>query len=461
MSPMTSASEVVTPPVRQRLAGTLTGGRPSPARVRIALLAIVIVFVALGSFIAVKTPAWESSDEPGHVLNIETIASGHWYHIDLNCPATPRTTILSCSGDEPQQAPLYYLLMAGWQRVVGLPVQVPPTQQLRFANENEVGEFFLQHPDHGFLIWLRLPNVILGAATIAMTFLAARLVSRDNWTPVIAAALVAFLPGFLFHSAFVTNDSLVNLLGAVLTFCALRFIQSFSSRWIVATGAVYGLLLTTKLSVVPLALIVPFVALMAPTWRRRLVLFAYGTLSALAVSVWYLIQNWARYGDPLARHATLTYLIRDGALGLPDGVSYVVTDPLDLIVFYVPNKIASNVWYSSGWGQFHWSQATGYLITFVLLVALVGLINQRIPNRVLLTLGAIGVLSLGCVWLLAFQTAAYGARFAYVGIAPIAVLVALALQRWPLAIRCILPAVGLMGCLVAIHQNVLGVHWTT
>jgi hypothetical protein len=456
---MTSALDVSRPPVRQRLANTLGGG-PSPARVRVALLVIVLAFVALGSVIAIKTPAWESSDEPGHVLNIETLARGHWYGIDLNCPATPQTTILSCNGDEPQQAPLYYMLMAGWQRLVGLQVEPPPTNQLDLTSDKAREEFFLHHPDHGFLIWLRLPNVILGAATVLMAFFATRLATRDIWTPVIAAALVAFLPGFVFHSAFVTNDNLVNLLGAVLTFCALRFIRDLSSGWIIATGVVYGFLLTTKLSVVPLALIVPFLALMAPTWRRRLVLFAYGALSALVVSAWYLIQNWVRYGDPLARHATITYLIRDGALGLPDGVHYVVKDPLDLIVFNVPNKIASNVWYSSGWGQFHWPQSLGYLITFVVLVLLLGLINRGISNQVLLVLGAIALLSLACVWLLAFQTAAYGARFAYVGIAAIAALVALALQRWPLAIRWLLPAAGVVGCLVAIHQDVLSVHWT-
>ena len=199
---------------------------------------------------------------------------------------------------------------------------------------------------------MRLGNVLLGAATVVMAFLAARLVARDQWTPVIAAAVVAFIPRFVFLSAFVTNDNLVIFLGSVLTFCALRFSKSTTTGWMIATGAVYGLLVTTKLSTVPLALLVPFLAFIGSSaWRRRWSLLGYGAVSALVVCGWYLVQNWVRYGDPLARQAALSYDMRIGSLGLPIGVPYVIKDPLDLVLFNVPSRIASNVWYSSGWGN--------------------------------------------------------------------------------------------------------------
>jgi hypothetical protein len=38
---------------------------------------VILIFVALGSLIAIKTPAYESADEPGHVQNIETLVSGY------------------------------------------------------------------------------------------------------------------------------------------------------------------------------------------------------------------------------------------------------------------------------------------------------------------------------------------------------------------------------------------------
>lgn len=238
-----------------------------------------------------------------------------------------------------------------------------------------------------------------------------------------------------------------------------------TTAWMIATGAVFGLLLTTKLSVVPLALVVPFLAFIgSSSWGRRFSLFAIGCASGLAVSAWYLIQNWVRYGDPDAGHASLAYMTRLGSLGTPIGVPYVVRDPLDLSLFKVPGRIASNFWYGSGWGQFHWPLTVGCLITLaavlVLFGLLFGLVHRDIAPRVLLVLGAISVLSLACVWFMAFQTPAYGDRFAYVGLAAMATVLALAVQRWPVALRWLLPAAGIVGCLFAIHQDVLGVHWT-
>ena len=49
----------------------------------IVLVLIIVSFVVAASVIALETPAWESSDEPSHVQNIETLVSGHWYRLDL------------------------------------------------------------------------------------------------------------------------------------------------------------------------------------------------------------------------------------------------------------------------------------------------------------------------------------------------------------------------------------------
>jgi hypothetical protein len=46
-----------------------------------------------------------------------------------------------------------------------------------------------------------------------------------------------------------------------------------------------------------------------------------------------------------------------------------------------------------------------------------------------------------------------------VGLAAIAALAALGVERWRLPVRFVLPAMGLIGTLVAIQQNVLAVHW--
>ena len=93
-----------------------------------------------------------------------------------------------------------------------------------------------------------------------VTYLAIRLITTDEWTPVVAASFVALLPRMVFLSSFVTNDNLVNLLGAVLTFLALRYALN-PNRWrMAAVGAVFGLLVTTKLTTLPVALVIPVLA---------------------------------------------------------------------------------------------------------------------------------------------------------------------------------------------------------
>lgn len=64
------------------------------------------------------------------------------------------------------------------------------------------------------------------------------------------------------------------------------------------------------------------------------------------------------------------------------------------------------------------------------------------------------------MWIVAFQTSTYQARYAYAGLAAIAALAALGVERWRLAMRFIVPAAGLVGTIVAVQQNVLAVHWT-
>jgi hypothetical protein len=64
------------------------GGTPrrpgSPRQVWLGLAFVLIVFVVLASTIAVKTPAWESNDEPDHVQNIEALVAGHWYGMHVS-----------------------------------------------------------------------------------------------------------------------------------------------------------------------------------------------------------------------------------------------------------------------------------------------------------------------------------------------------------------------------------------
>ena len=156
---------------------------------------IILIFLALGTVIAIKVPAYESADEPDHAQNIETLASGHWYSLTPHCRLTIRTIFTCTNGDEAQQAPLYYLVFAGWQGIVGQPVQAPFNQAIALPVRAHA-ERYAKHSAaaHRFLLWLRLPNVLLGALSVLLAYLDLRLVTADVWTPVSAASLVAFCP---------------------------------------------------------------------------------------------------------------------------------------------------------------------------------------------------------------------------------------------------------------------------
>ena len=90
---------------------------------------------------------------------------------------------ISSSETEAHQAPLYYLALAAWQRLTGVPA-TPPRPGPPDVGYPSRG-FFVHHStaDHRFLLWLRLPNVVFGALTIWFTFLACRIITKDPWSP--------------------------------------------------------------------------------------------------------------------------------------------------------------------------------------------------------------------------------------------------------------------------------------
>ncbi len=178
----------------------------------------------------------------------------------------------------------------------------------------------------------------------------------------------------------------------------------------------------------------------------------------MTVSGWYLIQNTVRYGDPLARKATSHYLSVIGGLGTPAGQPYKVADPLRLIFIQIPQRILQTFWYLSGWNQFRWSWEVNLMFTLVLLACMLGLIRRHVDRHVLITLFVISGAAFLSVWGIALQSY-YQARYAFVGVPAIAALIALGVERWKLPIRFFLPVMCLVGTLVAVQIDVLGIHW--
>src|SRR6185437_3385584 len=75
------ADQVTVPDDAAPPTAVATSTTTSSKTIWLALGGVVLVFVIVTSIVAVKTPAWEANDEPGHVQNVESLVSGHWYSI--------------------------------------------------------------------------------------------------------------------------------------------------------------------------------------------------------------------------------------------------------------------------------------------------------------------------------------------------------------------------------------------
>jgi 4-amino-4-deoxy-L-arabinose transferase-like glycosyltransferase len=432
---------------------------------RVAVLGIVAIFAVLSSVVAVTTPAWEAADEPDHVQNIETLVSGHWYRMERG------------AGYAAHQPPLYYLGVSAWQRLWGVPVRqpgFPPPRPWVFKHRTA-----RDSADHRFVLSLRLSSVLLGASTVLFAAVTARRLSSDPWTPAVAAAVVAGVPTFVFLSGVVNNDNLANALGGLLTLLAVVFVVRSSDAgsrarlwWAAAVGAVFGLLVLTKLSTVALAGGVMVAVLIGVrSWRERVKTLCVAAASTLTVCGWWLVQNQIRYGDPLAARRTHDYLESIGGLG-----GHIVNgrlalgpgdrNPLKLFLFDVPRNVYHSFWYNSGWNKFRWPSSAYIVFWAVLLIAIAGLVITRgkLPptiTRPVLLLAILAVSALAAVWITASQTTTFQARLAFTGLPAIGCLAALGLERSrvPIPLRFVGPVIGLVGTLIAIRQDILSVNW--
>ena len=181
----------------------------------------------------------------------------------------------------------------------------------------------------------------------------------------------------------------------------------------------------------------------------------------IGVCGWYLVQNTVRYGDPLAARASHIYLTKVGGVGI-FGFPYQVTNPLNLVFVKVPIRIWVGFWYTSGWNQFRWPFLLDLVFWVVFAGALYGLVqkvHERRLQRPLLFMVIFAVLSLLCVWIVAFQTSTYEARLSFVGLAAFAGLASLGLEHLKLSVRFVFPALCFLGTAYAVNHDVLSVHW--
>jgi len=295
-----------------------------------AITTILIAFVLLSTTYSVVTPIFEAPDELQHYFFVQHLADGE----GLPVITGPVPDIQA----EVHQPPLYYALGAlvtFWIDRGPLTDFVWPNPHAQIGVPTASGNVnMVVHSDEeGFpyrgitlaVHLVRLLSVLMGAATVLVTYWIARQIMPQRPHPgppptlrlrsgqalgeraealaIGAAVINAFNPQFAFISGTINNDNLMTVLfasAALLLVVLAR--RGVSWGRLILLGLVIGLASLTKLTglvLMPLATVVLGVVALR---RWRLIPFvrwmAIMSIVALAVGGWWYARNWLLYGDP-------------------------------------------------------------------------------------------------------------------------------------------------------------------
>lgn len=272
---------------------------------------LLAFFFILGFLYSIVTPPFEASDEIFHYPVVEHLADGKGLPIQ-------DPSMETAWRQEGSQPPLYYSLMAAltfWIDTDDLSQRLwynPHAQigiPLAHGNKNMVVHTDAdRYPFRGSVLavyLIRWLSLLLQAVTVVFVYLIAREVSKDDRAiALLATALVAFNPMFLFISASVNNDNLVVPIATVTVWLLLTIIgRGFTWPRILALGLLCALASLAKVS--GLALVgLSSVALVVAARKERKWTWLWRGVVTIAASVvivagWWYFRNWRLYGDPL------------------------------------------------------------------------------------------------------------------------------------------------------------------
>jgi hypothetical protein len=315
-------------------------------RVGIGVLVGAALLVRVAFAFAV--PAFQAPDEQAHFRYVTHLRE----HRAL--PVHPQERSLEMWADPLAQAyqpPLAYLLF------------VPLEQWLSASEAKAITR----------LRAVRIQNAVYGAATVLVgVLLVARLTPRGDPRRLLVGVVLAFFPGFVAVGGVTNNDSLANLLAAVLWLTLIPPDGRTHSAW--RAGLALGvacLAKLTSLALAPLLLIVPLLQRRGDVRGALRFAIVAGAIAALTMLPW-MLRNVSVYGNPLAI-----------GVGSVSSEWLATVLPADQLAQAVRPRL-DNVFFQF-WGRFGiannlaWNGVPLVLVTLALL-ALVGWMRPRIPR---------------------------------------------------------------------------------
>ncbi len=332
---------------------------------RTLLSAIILLFILLGVYYSVTVPIFEAPDEVHHFFYAKHLADTH--SLPVQNPKAP-----SFWAQEGSQPPLYYALVALvispintdravdylWEnphRNVGVPFQ-PGNKNYFIHTDRE------DWPYRGLPLAVHIArwlSLLLGVGTILGTYAIVGSLRPDlPYLRLATAATVAFIPQFIFISAAVTNDNMINFIATLAILQMVRLVlQNGKYRQVLLLGLLVGLAALSKLSGLGLFLL-GLVALSLhgrhrENSKRLWVMILLFTLVVLLTAGWWYARNFVLYGD---------------ATGLNRMLQYVGYRHPPLTVADIPTEFRGLRW--SFWGLFGWFNIPMGLRAYRLLDAL-------------------------------------------------------------------------------------------
>ena len=437
--------------------------RQTPPLTWAVLATIVFAYCLLGFAYALETPEWQTPDEPAHYNYVVYLADNwrlpvlqmgdypHQYLERIKAAKFPSDMSIEPIRYESHQPPLYYVLAATLYRVA---------DPLGF--------------DGQFLV-LRLFSVLLGAILLLVAFATAReIFPADPLLSLTATAMIATVPMHIAMSAAINNDTLAELILALVIWLCVREIKTgLSQRLLAALGLLLALALLTKTNIYAPALLCTLVAL----WIRARQHKQGGSIRraaivcglALLASPWF-VRNVFTYGDldlfGWRRHDAVV-------IGQPTTPQWISQHGLAQTIqdFLV-------VSFRSFWAQFGWMgvlvDSRLYLLVAVICVAVAAgllLFLVRVA-RYPISLSGYQRWALALLLLVFVMTALahvgynlkfvqHQGRYLFPALVPISVGFALGLLEWPrLAARALSSLVRSERARAALHSLVRGLAFS-
>ncbi len=275
-----------------------------------AFLFLLIIFLFLSTLYNISVPLGEGPDESGHMAYVLFLAREQRLPVQRPAPANDDVP------GEGHQPPLAYLLALPavlWLPHDQMQVEQRANPHFRWNGGDQPAAFMRASREYWpwqgvTLAWhlARGMSTILGAIAVWCVWQAAQtVIGRTTLLPLLAAALVAFNPQFLFTSALVTNDALLAALSAALIWLCLLPVRSStihsSSSMVyrsVLAGVLFGLALLTKQSALLFGPLLVWASWRVSSgWRAWIVYVGIWGTTALVVAGWWYLRNYLLYAD--------------------------------------------------------------------------------------------------------------------------------------------------------------------